>query len=89
MICLTTPFYRGHLEGYFPGHLRVLYCVRVDYRTPRDCSSPRLVAWQVSPALWSPALDAEDLRDRSRLLGLSFFPLHHPGLRGAWTAPHQ
>lgn len=44
MICLTTPFYRGHLEGYFPGHLRVLYCVRVDYRTPRDCSSPRLVA---------------------------------------------
>lgn len=27
------------------------------------------------------------MRDGSRLLGLSFLPLHHPGLREAWTAP--
>lgn len=82
MTCLTTPFYSGHLEGYFSWVSRSPLLSMWTPGPLETVLSPAWWPWQVPFALWCPALDAEDLRDRSRLLGLSFLPLHHPGLRG-------
>lgn len=92
--CLTTPFYSDHLRdtseclGVLPYH--PLWSTG-----PSVPSSPAWWPWWVSSVL-GPALDAvsvmlakeaEDMRDRNRLLGLNFL-LYHPGLGGGpWTAP--
>lgn len=90
---LITPFYRDHLEDYFSSWVSGVLPYHPLW--PAGPSVPSSPAWWVSSALCLAldavsvmlAKEAEDMRDRSRLLGLSFLPLHHPGLRGAWTAP--
>lgn len=86
--CLTTPFYSDHLRDTSPECLGVLPYHPLWRTGPSVPSSLAWWPWWVSSAL-CPALDAvsvmlakeaEDIRDRNRLLGLNFLLLYHPGL---------
>lgn len=76
----------------------IIYCGPQDPLSPPETfsvPSPGRWPWWISSAVSRLdavsvilAKEAEDMRDRSRLLGLNFLPVHHPGLRGAWTAPY-
>lgn len=87
--CLTTPFYSDHLRDSSPECLGVLPSHPVWSTGPSVPSSPAWWPCWVSSALCPApgavsvmlAKEAEGMRDKNRLWGLSFL-LYHPGLKG-------